>query len=149
MAGITYKAIVVGTDGSERAGVAVRHALAIAKGSGATLHVVHVLHASVATGFSDTVAGQVEVDTHQAHADRAGEAVMEEAEKQGVPAELHHPGGDAADALIQVAEDTNSDLIVVGNRGMTGMGRVLGSVPNKVAHRASCSVLIVNTGASS
>jgi nucleotide-binding universal stress UspA family protein len=37
-------------------------------------------------------------------------------------------------------------LVVVGNRGMTGMRRfVLGSVPNKVAHSCSASVLIVNT----
>jgi nucleotide-binding universal stress UspA family protein len=48
--------------------------------------------------------------------------------------------------LLEVAESTNADLIVVGNRGMTGVKRfVLGSVPNKVAHHASCSVLIVHT----
>jgi nucleotide-binding universal stress UspA family protein len=54
--------------------------------------------------------------------------------------------GDAADAIIDVAEEVRSDLIVVGNRGMTGAKRfLLGSVPNKVSHHAPCSVLIVRT----
>ena len=52
--------------------------------------------------------------------------------------------GDAADAILDVAEEQGSDLIVVGNKGMTGATRfLLGSVPNKVSHHAPCSVLIV------
>lgn len=55
--------------------------------------------------------------------------------------------GDAADAILDVAEEQGSDLIVVGNKGMTGATRFLvGSVPNKVSHHAPCSVLIVRTG---
>jgi nucleotide-binding universal stress UspA family protein len=54
--------------------------------------------------------------------------------------------GDAADAILDVAEEQRCDLIVVGNRGMTGAKRfLLGSVPNKVSHHAPCSVLIVRT----
>ena len=53
--------------------------------------------------------------------------------------------GDPADALIRVAADADADLIVVGNRGMAGARRVLGSVPNKVSHHCSSSVLIVDT----
>ena len=54
--------------------------------------------------------------------------------------------GDAADAILDVAEEQRSDLIVVGNRGMTGAKRfLLGSVPNKVSHHAPCSVLIIRT----
>ncbi len=54
--------------------------------------------------------------------------------------------GDAADAILDVAEEQGSDLIVVGNKGMTGATRfLLGSVPNKVSHHAPCSVLIVRT----
>jgi nucleotide-binding universal stress UspA family protein len=54
--------------------------------------------------------------------------------------------GDAADAILDVAEEQRADLIVVGNRGMTGAKRfLLGSVPNKVSHHAPCSVLIVRT----
>ena len=54
--------------------------------------------------------------------------------------------GDAADAIIDVAEEQGCDLIVVGNKGMTGAKRfLLGSVPNKVSHHAPCSVLIIRT----
>jgi nucleotide-binding universal stress UspA family protein len=54
--------------------------------------------------------------------------------------------GDAADAILDVAEEQRSDLIVVGNKGMTGATRfLLGSVPNKISHHAPCSVLIVRT----
>ena len=54
--------------------------------------------------------------------------------------------GDAADAIIDVAEEQRSDLIVVGHKGMTGATRfLLGSVPNKVSHHAPCSVMIVRT----
>jgi nucleotide-binding universal stress UspA family protein len=48
-------------------------------------------------------------------------------------------------AVCEVASTVDADLIVIGNRGMTGARRVLGSVPNSVAHHASCSVLIVET----
>ena len=65
---------------------------------------------------------------------------------EGVPVELHACAGDAAGALIEVAEAINADCIVVGNRGMTGKTRfLLGSVPNKVSHHAPCTVMIVRT----
>ena len=54
--------------------------------------------------------------------------------------------GEPADAILDVAEEENADLIVVGNKGMTGAKRfLLGSVPNKVSHHAPSSVLIVRT----
>ena len=61
----------------------------------------------------------------------------------GVDAEAHVCSGDPAQALISVAADQDADMIVVGNRGMNGARRVLGSVPNKVSHNAKCGVLIV------
>jgi nucleotide-binding universal stress UspA family protein len=54
--------------------------------------------------------------------------------------------GDPADAILDVAEEKNADLVIVGNKGMTGAKRfLLGSVPNKVSHHAPCSVLIIRT----
>ena len=48
--------------------------------------------------------------------------------------------------FLDVAEEQGAELIVVGNKGMTGAKRfLLGSVPNKVSHHAPCSVLIVRT----
>ena len=54
--------------------------------------------------------------------------------------------GRPADAILDVAEEKDADLIVVGNKGMTGAKRfLLGSVPNKVSHHAPCSVMIIRT----
>ena len=54
--------------------------------------------------------------------------------------------GDPAEMLIEAAEDTGGDLIVVGSKGMASASRfVLGSVPNKVSHHAPCDVIIVHT----
>jgi nucleotide-binding universal stress UspA family protein len=75
------------------------------------------------------------------------DAAREQATRAGVTeVETFARQGDAADAILDVAEEQRSDLIVVGNRGMTGAKRfLLGSVPNKISHHAPCSVLIVRT----
>jgi nucleotide-binding universal stress UspA family protein len=141
-----YKNIVVGTDGSERAGIAVQEAIGLAKLTGANLHVVHAVHAAVSAGFSDTVAGQYSVDQVRGDVDRVGETILAEAQRQGIKAEVHTPAGDPADAIVTLAETVGADLIVIGNKGMAGVTRfVLGSVPNKVSHHAPCNLLIVNT----
>ncbi|WP_309233282.1 universal stress protein [Conexibacter sp. W3-3-2] len=54
--------------------------------------------------------------------------------------------GEAADAILRIADEQGADLIVVGNKGMTGAARfLLGSVPNKITHHAPCNVLVVRT----
>lgn len=147
---MAYKVIVVGTDGSERAAVAVGEALTLAKGSGAKVHAVHAVSHGVATGFHDSVGGQIDVRKSREALDNMNAQLLAEAERQGVPLQVHNPGSsDVADALLSIAEAVHADLVVVGNRGMSGMTRfVLGSVPNKVAHQCPCSVLIVNTDSS-
>jgi nucleotide-binding universal stress UspA family protein len=57
----------------------------------------------------------------------------------------HALPGDPARAILQIATEVGADLIVVGNKRMQGAGRLLGSVPNHVAHHAACAVLIVRT----
>ena len=143
-----YKSIVVGTDGSDRAGAAVREALALAKMSGAKLHAVHVIRPVSSLGAEHVDPGLVVTAniSMREDAERVGAALMVDAEREGVPVEVHLLDGDPADALINVAERVDADLVVVGNRGMTGVKRfVLGSVPNKVSHHCPCSLLIVNT----
>ena len=78
------------------------------------------------------------------------EATLEQAaavvREAGVDVETFARQGDPADAILDVAEERGSDLIVIGNKGMTGAKRfLLGSVPNKVSHHAPCSVLIIRT----
>jgi nucleotide-binding universal stress UspA family protein len=57
----------------------------------------------------------------------------------------HAVAGHPATAILSVAETVAADLIVVGNRGMKGTRRVLGSIPNHVSHHAACAVLVVDT----
>jgi nucleotide-binding universal stress UspA family protein len=66
---------------------------------------------------------------------------------RGIERESHaRKAGDPADAILRVAEEHDADLIIIGSKGMQGAKRfLLGSVPNKVSHHASCNVLIVRT----
>jgi nucleotide-binding universal stress UspA family protein len=74
------------------------------------------------------------------------DAAAAEAKGAGVEVQTHPVEGDPADAILNVAEEVKADLIVVGNKGMTGARRyLLGSVPNNVSHHAPCSVLIART----
>lgn len=64
----------------------------------------------------------------------------------GVKVNTYARQGDPAGAILDVAEEQKSDLVVVGNKGMTGARRfLLGSVPDKISHHAACSVLIIHT----
>lgn len=142
-----YKSIVVGTDGSETAEVAVRRAVALAALTGARLHVVSAYEPAPArVGGTQKVAeaGDWSVGPHfkvDAVLDRATDI----ARGDGLEIEVHAPTTDAASAIVEVASQQQADLIVLGSRGMRGARRVLGSVPNKVSHRAPCDVLIVQT----
>jgi nucleotide-binding universal stress UspA family protein len=123
--------IVVGTDGSERASRAVEHAIVLAAAYEATLHVVHAYK-----GTRPTVE-----DAARDVADRAAEALG----MRGVHVRTHAVQGDPADVILDFAYDAGADLIVVGNRGMTGRRGRFSSVPNSIAHDAPCAVLIVPT----
>lgn len=145
-----FEAIVVGTDGSETAGEAVRKAaqLAVTCSPPARLHLVtaykpieamYVAPDVVPSGLAGMIDPRAEA---QSVVDEAATRVRAE----GIEVEVYLWPGDAASAIIEVAGTTEADLIVVGNRGMTGVARfLLGSVPNKVAHHAPCDVLIVRT----
>ena len=143
----TYEAIVVGTDGSDRAAIAVRQALSLAKMTGAKVHVVHAYHTGGGpTSFPHDYEGRLTTDRMFEEANHIREQVLAEAERAGVTAEVHDVSEDPADGIINVATTVGADLVVVGNRGMTGAKRlVLGSVPNAIAHKCPCSVLIVST----
>lgn len=143
-----FKVIVVGTDGSTRSGIAVDQALALAKLSGGGVHGVHAMRPILTAATSQLDAGAVAItnEDRKDEAQRIRTEFLAEAARHGVPAELETFDGDPAEALVNVAEAVNADLLVVGNRGMSGVRRfVLGSVPNKVSHHSPCSLLIVDT----
>jgi nucleotide-binding universal stress UspA family protein len=145
-----FKRIVVGTDGSETAREAVRQAIELARMSGAKLAVVAAFEPVPESRIREEK-GDVPGDVSYAVGPREDvnvtlEAAVGMAKQEGVEAEPHPRQGDPADAILDIAEQTGADLIVVGNKGMTGAKRfLLGSVPNKVSHHAPCGVLIVRT----
>jgi nucleotide-binding universal stress UspA family protein len=146
-----FASIVVGTDGSDTAKTAVRYAIDLAHQLGARLQIV-----SAYEPVPDQRLREERIDApkdlHWMVNPREDVLTMlseaqREAEQAGVEkVETFARQGDAADAILDVAEEQRSDLIVVGNKGMTGAKRfLLGSVPNKVSHHAPCSVLVVRT----
>jgi nucleotide-binding universal stress UspA family protein len=145
-----FRSIVVGTDGSETAHKAVTQALELAKSVNATLQIVSA-YEPVSDSRLREERQEVPADLQwmvnpREDVDNTLKEAASEAEAAGVNVELHARQGDPADAILDVAEEQGSALIVVGNKGMTGAKRfLLGSVPNKVSHHAPCSVLIVRT----
>jgi len=144
------KKIVVGTDGSDTANHAVASAIELAGLSGAELEVVSA-YAPVPESRLKAEAGASPDDVAHTVGPREdvelilGNAVAA-AKKAKVKATSHPVEGDPAEALLDVAEKHGADLIVVGNRGMTGATRFfLGSVPNRISHHAPCDVWIVHT----
>ena len=144
-----FSSIVVGIDGSDTAREAVRQATALASAVGARIELVSAYEPVTDARLRESIA--VPEDLHWIINPREDvEATLEEAAAQiraaGVTVEVFARQGDPADAILDVAEERGSDLIVVGNKGMTGAKRfLLGSVPNKISHHAPCSVLIIRT----
>ena len=126
--------IVVGTDGSDTARTAVSQTAELAAKLGATVHVVSATYRSEGGP----------------QADGPGKKALADAaltmSRLGVPYETHVVHGEPADALIELAEEQEASLIVVGNKGMGGARRyLLGDIPNKISHHAPCNVLILRT----
>ena len=145
-----FHSIVVGTDGSDTATQAVRQAIELARSVGARIELVSA-YEPVSDARLREASVHVPEDLQWMINPREDvEATLELAAREireaGVPVEVFARQGDPADAILDVAEERGSDLIVVGNKGMTGAKRfLLGSVPNKVSHHAPCSVLIIRT----
>jgi nucleotide-binding universal stress UspA family protein len=142
--------IVVGTDGSETAREAVRQAGALAKTLGAGVHLVSAYEPATGARVSGATGGSPEQSEWTVKPDVEVESVLAEAagllHALGLEAATYARTGAAADVIIDVAEEQRADLIVVGNKGMTGAMRfLLGSVPDKISHHAPCDVLIVRT----
>ncbi|MBS1863474.1 MAG: universal stress protein [Actinobacteria bacterium] len=145
-----FTRIVVGTDGSDTAEGAVGQAIDLARLTRATL--------SVVSAFQPVSKRRIQGEQEGAPADIANQIGPREdvnlilddaaakARAEGIEVQTHPVQADPADAILNVAEEIKADLIVVGNKGMTGARRyLLGSVPNNVSHNAPCSVMIVQT----
>jgi nucleotide-binding universal stress UspA family protein len=132
-----YDNIVVGAHKSETARHAVDHALELAR--------VHDAHVHLVTAYPKDSGPLDGKDTPgRVDAERSMDAMVPPAVAERCT--THALPGDPAKAILQVAKDVDADLIVVGNKGMQGAkAKLLGSVPNDIAHHAPCAVLIVRT----
>jgi nucleotide-binding universal stress UspA family protein len=145
-----FDRIVVGTDGSETATEAVRTAIELAKLSGGKLEIVSAYQPVSQQRMRDEGEGISGDVSHTVNPREDVQLVLgnaaAEAKKAKVEVVTHPREGDPADAILDVAEENNADLVLVGNKGMTGARRfLLGSVPNKISHHAPCDVWIVKT----
>jgi len=149
-----FQTIVVGTDGSARALRAVEKAAEIAQRFDATLHLVRAykgVEQTMATAMASGSMVTTPPELDEAAKEEAGavgndlESQAAELRSRGVHVEIHAVSGSAAAAILETVDVVGADLIVVGNRGMTGAKRILGSVPNTLSHHAECAVLIVPT----
>ena len=150
MSSSPYTTVLVGTDGSDSSFRAVDRAALIARDAGATLVLAcayrpmserEVRDAQEALGGEAyQVAGSTPADdVLRDAADRAKALGASDLQLAAVE-------GDAVDALVDLVDQRGVDLVVIGNRGLNSLaGRVLGSVPANISHRASCDVLIVHT----
>jgi nucleotide-binding universal stress UspA family protein len=121
--------IIVGSDGSDTATVAVGAAVDPARAFSATLHVVCAYRASEQRPEALTALASAQADVREL----------------GLLPRCHARQGEAAIVLGEVAEERDADVIVVGSQGLSGATRLRASVPNTVSRRATCSVLIVRT----
>lgn len=138
-----FSTVVVGADHSATALQAVQTAIDLVGLTGGTLHIVTGYKRRPASvGGENAPEGVV---SSVGLADSLLEDLASRARTAGVAVETHVVRDDPEDAIVQVAEAQDADLVVVGNKGMKGVRRVMGSVPNAVAHKAPCSVLIVET----
>jgi nucleotide-binding universal stress UspA family protein len=140
-----YASIVVGTDGSETAKQALLHAMDLAAVNSGTVHIVSAYRSSGAAVRVGTEAEHWYVDT-RTKIDAILDSAAAMARSRGIAAETHAVETDPGDAIVAIAGEVGADAVVVGNKGMRGAKRfLLGSVPNKVAHNAPCTVVIVKT----
>lgn len=142
----SYTKIVVGTDGSKSSMLAVERAARIAAAFDAALIVGCAYYESEEDASktlrqdSNAVLGtdpaQQNLDKAADHARSVGAVNVETAIRPGTPAE----------ALMEIVNENDADLLVVGNRGLNSLtGRLLGSVPADVARQSDCDVMIVHT----
>lgn len=135
--------ILVGVDGSMRESKVLDEAITLAQSRGAVLHLARamMIPVSIPTAMW-TLQGE---DFSQFLIEHGTKEIERTAER--VPAELRGGTvtriGQPADVLVDLAEELDADLVVIGSHGYGGIDRVLGTTAAKVVNRAPCSVMVV------
>ena len=142
-----YSRIVVGTDGTDRSLIAVDHAARLAAVCAAELHVVAAASPFDAPPTGASAMRDVIAALSETSAQTAAKIGHDASRRHGVRVVEHPHVGEPVSVLMAVAEKVGADLIVVGNKTMTGeVRRFTGSVASRLAHHSKRAVLIVDTG---
>ncbi len=136
-----YQNIVVGYDGSDRALRAVEQAADLATAVGSRLHIVQAVAKERIHEVGESSDKQFLSDVEIARDQLANVA----AKFSHLDVRATAAVGSPASVLVAEANRTKADLILVGNRRVQGISRVLGSIAEDVAHTAPCAVLIAKT----
>ncbi len=141
---IPIRTIVVGIDGSDGAGDAMRWAIALARPTGAEVVAVHafdVPYAPVTPGF--TMVPDLEAWA-KAERQTFEQTWCEPLTESGVTHRTVFRVGHAGTVLTQVVDEVQADLVVTGRRGLNTLVELLaGSVSQHLVHRAHCAVVVV------
>jgi nucleotide-binding universal stress UspA family protein len=145
-----YTTVLAGTDGSESSFRAVDRAADVARDAGAKLLLAcayRPMSAREVQDAQDVLGGEAYKVSGSTPAEDVLRDAADRARSSGLTdIEIVAVEGDPVDELVRVADQQGVDLVVVGNRGLNSLaGRLLGSVPANISHRASCDVLIVHT----
>ena len=134
--------VAVGTDGSATAEEAVRQAAELARRFEAKLVLLSAFPDP--GGFAAYAGiGAEWVESSQAQVTEILERSETALRDEGIDCEARSDEGDPADVLVRLAAECDADLLVIGNKGIKR--RLLGSVPNRVTHKADCTVMVVKT----
>ena len=146
----SYTTVLVGTDGSTSSFLAVDTAAALAADAGAVLLIL-CAYTPMAGRVGREAAAELGHDAYKVQGSNPAETVLNDAKERAKRAGADQVRtlaveGDPVDRLLDTASGESADLIVVGNRGLNSLaGRLLGSVPQNVLHKAPCDVLVVHT----
>lgn len=146
----SYQTILVGTDGSESSFRAVTRAATLAADTGATLVIVSAF-TPIPDRERQRASDTLGEEAYKVVGSHPAEDILREASDVAAKAGAKNvkttcKPGDPVDVLVNVIDENKAELCVVGNRGLNSLaGRLLGSVPANISHRASCDVLIVHT----
>ena len=129
--------IVIGWTESSRARLAVGAAVELAVALDAEIHLV--------VAFDDDPRGDVVISDERQRAEQRLDAAAAALGRPARTVHRHAIPGRPADAILRVASEIDADMIVIGNRGAQGRGRILGSVASAIVGHAPCNVLVVKT----
>lgn len=143
-----YRKILVPLDGSALAEVALRHAGSLAWAYGAEVTLLRVIQISWPLNAPDAgIEGNLALDRAREEARTYLKALCGELREQKIVAHAVVLSGPAAETIVDYARQEGVDLIVMSNRGRSGLSRwVFGSVAERVLQGAPCPVLLVRAG---